>query len=285
VASKWGWVLIDDNIVHWVPAATRPGPIETTFKLTEAGQSDASTVRALPPAKDLPALNEVLPPQDQPFLTELKRGAAPVAVADAQAPATPGLAQYQVFASSHMGVAYRMAVTDFIVLFPDGSALGALPEPGMDGFNLQAYLQSLARKGPINNAVARYQMFSDHLELTYSNFRKSYALPGGGPGSLIPLCQCNGTRFAGVYAYGNLMVQFSPDGTFIDRGALDNIVMKNFGAPRGGQGQYALQLNTLYLRYSDGRQARVSFAAPAEQEGAGSFDWIALNQKTGQRVQ
>jgi hypothetical protein len=128
-------------------------------------------------------------------------------------------------------------------------------------------------------------MFPDHIELAYSNFTRSYSLPGGGAGSVIPLCQCNGIRFAGVYAWGNLMVQFSPDGTFIDRGALDNIVMKNFGAPRGGQGQYALRLNTLYLSYSDGRQARVSFAAPAEQENTGSFDWIALNQKTGRRVQ
>jgi hypothetical protein len=181
-----------------------------------------------------------------------------------------------------MGVAYYMAVTDFIILFPDGYALGALPPQGMDGFNLQAYMQQMGRSP---NAIARYQMFPDHIELAYSNFTRSYSLPGGGAGSVIPLCQCNGIRFAGVYAWGNLMVQFSPDGTFIDRGALDNIVMKNFGAPRGGQGQYALRLNTLYLSYSDGRQARVSFAAPAEQENTGSFDWIALNQKTGRRVQ
>jgi hypothetical protein len=209
--------------------------------------------------------------------------------AAAQAPdqptGEPGGLQYSVYSVSHMGVYYRMAVTDFIVLFPDGSAIGALPEQGMDGFNPQAWLQSLARSGPINNAVARYQVFPDHILLAYSNFTRSYGLPGGGVGSLIPLCQCNGIKFAGVYAWGNLMVQFSPDGTFIDRGALDNIVMKNFGAPRGGQGQYALRSNTLYLLYSDGRQARVSFAAPAEQEDTGSFDWIALNQKTGRRVQ
>jgi hypothetical protein len=193
--------------------------------------------------------------------------------------------QYAIYSVPHMGVYYRMAVTDFILLFPDGSAIGALPEAGMDGFNAQAWLQSLARRGPINNAVARYQVFPDHIELAYSNFTRAYGLPGGGPGSLIPLWQCNGARFAGVYAWGNLMVQFSPDGTFIDRGALDNIVMKNFGPPRAAQGQYALRYNTLYLAYMDGRQARVSFAAPAEQEGAGSFDWIALNQKTGRRVQ
>jgi hypothetical protein len=35
-------------------------------------------------------------------------------------------------------------------------------------------------------------MFPDHIELAYSNFTRSYGLPGGGAGSLIPLCQCNG---------------------------------------------------------------------------------------------
>jgi hypothetical protein len=81
------------------------------------------------------------------------------------------------------------------------------------------------------------------------------------------------------------MVQFNPDGTFIDRGALDNVVWKWFGGPRLTQGRYALQFNTLYLQTTDGRQGRISFAAPAAQEGSGSFDWIALNQKTASRVQ
>src|SRR5262252_9255598 len=162
--------------------------------------------------------------------------ADPVAAAGAKASVTPAGAPYQVFASSHMGVAYYMAVTDFIVLFHDGYALGALPAQGMDGFNRQAYMQQM-RRTP--NAIARYQMFPDHLELAYSNFSRSYALPGaGGPGSLVPLCLCNGTTFGGVFAYGNLMVQFNSDGSFVDRGALDNVVWKWIGPPRLTQGRY-----------------------------------------------
>lgn len=218
--------------------------------------------------------------QDEPSTTARKKKQRNASSLESE----PGGLQYAIYSVPHMGVYYRMAVTDFIVLFPDGSAIGALPETGMDGFNPQAWFQSLARREPISNAVARYQIFPDHIELSYSNFTRAYGLPGSGPGSLVPLCQCNGVRFAGVYAWGNLMVQFSADGTFIDRGALDNIVMRNFRAPRAAQGQYALRFNTLYMAYMDGRQARVSFAAPAEQEGTGSFDWIALNQKTGRRV-
>ncbi len=206
----------------------------------------------------------------------------PAKAAAAQAAVIQAGAPYQVFAASHMGVAYYMAVTDFIILFPEGYALGALPPQGMDGFNLQAYMQQMGRTP---NAIARYQMFPDHLELAYSGFARSYALPGAGSGSLVPLCLCNGTTFGGVFAYGNLMVQFNPDGSFIDRGALDNVVWKRFGAPRLTQGRYSLQFNTLYLQTTDGRQGRISFAAPAEQEGSGSFDWIALNQKTARRVQ
>jgi hypothetical protein len=302
VSSGTGWVYIEDNIMQRLPGTTTPGIIETSFKLTDDGRADSANAPALPPAKDLPALTEALQPRDQPILTaarirELRReeaaqqailaGAQPstdqAAATGAQASVTPALAPYQVFAASHMGVAYYMAVTDFIVLFPDGYALGALPAQGMDGFNLQAYMQQMGRTP---NAIARYQMFPDHLELAYSNFPRSYALPGAGaPGSLVPLCLCNGTTFGGVFAYGNLMVQFNPDGSFVDRGALDNVVWKWFGAPRLTQGRYALQFNTLYLQTTDGRQGRISFAAPAAQEGSGSFDWIALNQKTARRVQ
>jgi hypothetical protein len=293
-ASASGWVHIADNIMQWLPGTRQPG-IEASFTLTDAGRADAAKIPALPPAKDLRALTETLQPQDHPILNAariraLQREAdAKRAILDSiggqpsAGPAAAAGAPYQVFASSHMGVAYYMAVTDFIVLFPDGYALGALPAQGMDGFNRQAYMQQMGRTP---NAIARYKMFPDHLELAYSNFTRPYALPGaGGPGSLVPLCLCNGTTFGGVFAYGNLMVQFNPDGSFVDRGALDNVVWKWFGAPRRTQGRYTLQFNTLYLQTTDGRQGRISFAAPAAQEGSGSFDWIALNQKTARRVQ
>jgi hypothetical protein len=294
-ASASGWVLIADNIMQSVPGMRQPG-IETSFNLTDAGRADAANVPALPPATDLPALTEALQPQDHAILSAagiraLQRQTAtqataqptdPATAAGAQAAVTPAGAPYQVFASSHMGVAYYMAVTDFIILFPNGYALPALPPQGMDSFNLQAYMQQMGRTP---NAIARYRMFADHLELAYSGFAQSYALPGAGSGSLVPLCICNGTTFGGVFAYGNLMVQFNPDGSFVDRGALDNVVWKWFGAPRLTQGRYALQFNTLYLQSTDGRRGRISFAAPAAQEGSGSFDWIALNQKTARRVQ
>jgi hypothetical protein len=299
VASRWGWVLIEDNIMQGLPGTTTPGIIETSFKLTDSGRADAANVPALPPAIDLPALTEALQPQDHPILTAARireqQGETAATQAGAQSPTdraaavaaqtslTPPGAPYQIFAASHMGVAYYMAVTDFVVLFPDGYALGALPAQGMDGFNPQTYMQQMGRTP---NAIARYQMFPDHLELRYSNFSRSYALPGAGvAGSLVPLCLCNGTTFGGVFAYGNLMAQFNADGSFVDRGALDNVVWKWFGPPRLTQGRYALRFNTLYLQTTDGRQGRISFAAPAAQEGSGSFDWIALNQKTARRVQ
>ena len=194
--------------------------------------------------------------------------------------------QYAPFAVSRIGVTLR-AVTDFLILFPDGSALGSLPDSGMDGFNPQAWLQDLARKGPINNAVARYQMFPDHVELAFSNFSRSYALPGASTtnGVLVSLCHCDGSRFSGVYAWGQFALQFSPDGAFVDRGAIDAVAGMDPGHPKLGQGQYIIQNNTLYLTYTDGRRFRTSFAAPAEQEGGPSFDWIAIRQKLSRRVQ
>jgi hypothetical protein len=46
---------------------------------------------------------------------------------------------------------------------------------------------------------------------------------------------------------------------------------------------YNIRNNTLYLNFSDGRQAQTSFAAPGVQEGGPTFDWIAIKQKLAYR--
>jgi len=260
IVSKSGWMLIELTQVFYA-AAVDPGfaQMEHSFKLTSPGQT-------APP--------DLAPPPT----TQSSSG-----MGQNQAPQT-GL-DYRPFFGAR--VFAGRAETQFMIFFPDGTAIGSIPDEGMDGFNPQAYMQELARKGQINNGVARYQMLQDHVELVFPNFTQTWQYPGASTiqGVINPLCRCNGARFSGVYAWGQYMLQFAPDGTFFDRGAIDTVALMNPRNPRAGQGSYRIQNNTLYLDYSDGRRFRTSFAAPAAQEGGPTFDWIAVRQQTGRRVQ
>lgn len=202
------------------------------------------------------------------------------------APTAPG-APYELFVRSAPGVVNPMrAQTQFLVLFPDGTAMGSLPDNGMDGFNPQAYFQWMAQRGPVNNLFGRYQINGPRVDILWGNFSQSFVLGNdGGTGGAVsgqvlqPLCRCDGARFSGIYAWGQFALQFSADGTFLDRGAIDVVAAADPGHPKLGQGSYGIQANTLYLNYTDGRRFRTSFAAPAALDAGPTFAWIAIKQK------
>jgi hypothetical protein len=67
----------------------------------------------------------------------------------------------------------------------------------------------------------------------------------------------------------------------VDRGIADQLhffpdSVRFFEHQRSGQGVYTIRNYTLYLDYGGGRVVRAGFAAPAVQENAGQFDWIAI---------
>lgn len=191
-----------------------------------------------------------------------------------------------VYAGTSLRAYYSGAQTRFLVFFPDGSAIGGLPDDGMDGFNAQAYAQRLAQRGPINNLFGRYQVTENRVDIAWGDFAESWWLQSDGGGNLrvlVPVCRCDGARFSGLYQWGPYSLQFSADGAFVDRGAIDVVAAFDMNHPKIGQGTYMIGNNTLYLDYADGRRIRTSFAAPANQQGSSRFEWIAIKQKTALR--
>ena len=280
IGSELGWIISEVQQGSLSLDASRADRITSTFNLTTARQEDT------PAQSQAGAAARNSTSTSNPPNTDNSGGSREQRKLDSPAGGpteSQGIAgqTYRVFSVAHVSMlAYGGVTTDYAVLFPDGSAIGALPDEGLDGFNLQAYILQWARKGQTGNVAARYQILADRVEFVYPNYVKTYA-----PQSFLPLCQCNGTKLSGVFGWDNLMVQFSPDGSFIDRGALARIVFGYWGAPQLMKGQYATQNNTLYLKYADGRVFRTSFAGPAAQEASGAFDWIAVKQQRIRRVQ
>jgi tetratricopeptide (TPR) repeat protein len=170
---------------------------------------------------------------------------------------------------------------EFMVFSPDGSVLGDLPEGGLAGVNLAAF----ARNQPDKSLLGQYHVSGNRIDIVWQDSHNQSvtfddtSADVTGLHNFIPACHCDGAKFSGVYTWDKYALQFSPDGTFNDYGAVD-AVLTSTEHPRPGHGTYKIQDNTLFLSYVDGRQLRKSFAAPAVEEGRQSFRWIAISNIT-----
>lgn len=170
----------------------------------------------------------------------------------------------------------------FLIFYADGWVMDGMPEDGLDGFNFSAYARDPHHRGQIGRYRADGALVSIVWQDSPANRefvqRDERAADLRGPSVYIPLCRCNGTRFAGAYEWDNGTLQFALDGTFVDRGVIDQLVTAwgFFNHPRVRRGTYAIQNNTLFLAYSDGQRFKTSFAAPAAQLSNQTFTWISV---------
>jgi hypothetical protein len=233
-----------------------------------------------------------VPPEDNSPSSSTTGRQTPPPATQAQAPPSKGVPSHvpeKVYLGYHLsGVVFNTNITKlFLLLYPDGWAIRDFPSDGLDTFNLQNYMRD-----PDNKAfVGRYRSSGNHVDVLWEDApddRSSFELDEtaavahfmGGP--LIRLCRCNGATFSGVYDAGRgATIQFSTDGTFVDRGAINAAIGIDLDNPwRPGQGTYAVQNYTITLIYRDGRHLKKGFLAPAAQEKSQLFNWMAIANVT-----
>src|SRR5579864_1545352 len=169
---------------------------------------------------------------------------------------------------------------------PDGWVVKDVPQEGMIGFDFTAY-----RNNPDTNRswVGRYRVQGNKISILWQDYaddRQVITLNEGSfsPGidTYVPMCRCTGKKFSGKYNYGlagsGQYIQFFPDGTFIDRQVLDQMLVPNpyFSNPRTQRGTYSIQSQTVIFTFADGRRGMRTFYAPKAQEKGRTFDWIGL---------
>lgn len=210
--------------------------------------------------------------------------ASPAAPSAVQAPPTTASALDEKPADAVYGALHVDAGTRdkrFLVVSQDGWVSTVVPEAGLDGWSLSLAQQ----KGAVAaSLLGRYRAGPDTFEIDWAG-------PGGYHQSLrrneklaafseletyIPMCRCNGVHFSGIYELGAFRLQFFPNGTFTDTGAIGYIIGEPGRPQPGGVGTYMLQNYTFHFRYNDGRQGRRAFLAPANEQPTGSFLWIQI---------
>lgn len=168
----------------------------------------------------------------------------------------------------------------------DGWVVKDVPQEGMIGFNFTAY-----RNDPNTNRswVGRYRLDGDQINILWQDYTEDREViarnetsPSPGINVYVPMCLCTGTRFSGKYNWGltgsGQYLQFSTDGTFVDHGVLDQMLVPNpyYEHPRTQRGTYAIQSQTIVFTFADGRRGMRTFYAPKAQKSKRLFDFIGL---------
>ena len=178
---------------------------------------------------------------------------------------------------------------------PDGWVVKDVPPEGMIGFDFTAYRNA---PGTNKNWVGRYQVNGDKITIDWQDFRgpgyppnrevvarnevSAHPTSAVGTDTFIPMCRCTGKRFSGTYIWGlpvaGQYLQFFPDGTFIDHGVTDQLIVPSrfYEHPRTQRGAYSIQSQTMIFTFPDGRRATRTFMAPEAQSKDPAFDWIGL---------
>jgi hypothetical protein len=173
---------------------------------------------------------------------------------------------------------------------PDGWVVKDVPQEGMIGFNFTAYRNAADTN---RSWVGRYRADGNQISIVWQDYpdnrqviqrNESSAKPG--IDVYVPMCRCTGERFSGKYLWGltgsGQFMQFFPDGTFLDRGVLDQMLVPSpyYEHPRTQHGTYAIQEQTIIFTFADGRRGMRTFYAPKAQERANIFDFIGLGWHT-----
>lgn len=172
----------------------------------------------------------------------------------------------------------------------DGWVVRDVPEEGMIGFDFTAYRND---RNTNRSWVGRYRVDGDQINIVWQDFtddreliRRNEGSAHPAPNVYVPMCRCTGKRFSGKYLWGlktsGQYMQFFPDGTFIDHGVTDQMLLPNpyFEHPRTLRGTYSIQSQTVVFAFADGRRGMRTFLAPKAQEAGQLFDFIELGWQT-----
>ena len=169
---------------------------------------------------------------------------------------------------------------------PDGWVVKDILPEGMIGFDFTAYRNL---RDTNRSWVGRYRVDGDQITILWQDYtddrtviRRNETSAKPGIDVYIPMCLCTGLKFSGKYNFGlansGHYIQFMPDGTFLDHGVLDQMLVPNpyFEHPRTQHGTYAIQSQTIIFTFADGRRGMRTFYAPKAQKHAKLFSFIGL---------
>ena len=164
----------------------------------------------------------------------------------------------------------------FLHFYPDGWVMLGVPEEGLDRFDFAAF-----RTNPQNKAlVGHYRVYGNRVDIIWldsPDHRESHDLDESGVDMhgpfYVPSCaSCGGTTFSGTYQWGESLLQFMPDGSFVDRGCIDRVLTIDLNHPRMGAGRYSVGNYSLTLNYTDGRRIQKSLVIGRNTQ------WIAISE-------
>lgn len=173
---------------------------------------------------------------------------------------------------------------------PDGWVVKIDLNNSMIDFDLTAYRNA---KDTNRSWVGRYRLDGNDINILWQDYtehrqviHRNESLPNPGLDIYVPSCRCTGKHFAGKYLWGlassGQYLQFFADGTFIDHGVTDQMIVPSpfYDHPRTQRGTYSIQSQTMIFIFADGHRGTRTFTAPKAHEGAPSFDWIGLGIQT-----
>jgi hypothetical protein len=168
----------------------------------------------------------------------------------------------------------------------DGWVVKDVLQEEMIGFDFTAYRNDAKTN---RSWVGRYRLDRDQINILWQDYTEDREVitrnetsPSPGINVYVPMCLCTGERFSGKYNWGlagsGQYLQFSTDGTFLDHGMLDQMLLPNpyYEHPRTQRGTYAIQSQTMIFTFADGRRGMRTFYAPKAQEKKQLFDFIGL---------
>jgi hypothetical protein len=151
---------------------------------------------------------------------------------------------------------------------------------------------------PERNWVGRYKFEGDTIQILWINQFTDPTRPdiilrnetsahppvSPSPRIFIPMCRCTGKQLSGLYHWNagtaDQYIQFFPNGTFIDHGVTDQLIVPSrfYDHPRIQNGTYQIARQTIIFAFADGHRATRTFLAPKVQQGKPTFDWISLGR-------
>lgn len=178
--------------------------------------------------------------------------------------------------------AFEQTHFEYIVLFPDGTAIRFLPDSGLKLFN---FITEVKKS---RDYCGCYRVSGDRVTIQWGNNSTETAVVSAGPertlkirgDSYFPVSASDDLKLNGTYRFAATdlaakFIRFSPDGNFEDSGMLPLVISSATGRtvdPSPGGGRYRIAKNTLTLLYGDGRAVAISFfvwpAEPGPRPGA-----------------
>lgn len=156
-----------------------------------------------------------------------------------------------------------------LVFFPDGNVIREVPQGGLKDFD---FGRQIKESRP---SCGRYRMVGNEIRIRWSDDTRMTATREGTKLEIegfkyIPVANSDGAKLDGTYrtewAPAGPRIRLTSDGRFVENGILDFIDYR--GPDKSpGAGTYTIEMNTIELHYSTGRDIPLSFYVFADDSG------------------